>query len=483
MLRSPPDRGGAGRDNVADGVVTQPLILPYAATIAAKRSAGLSDFGQSLPNRGRIAREDIVADLTAWFGRRGIYYGWVIVAVMFVTLFVSNGFRFAFGVYYSAILDETGWGRAETAAVVSASMIVYACMAALSGYLFDRLGARVLFPIGALFMGTGLMLSSTSQSLAGLTVSYGILLGVSYAALGFIPHMAIVPRWFERRRGFASAVSLAGVGLGSLAIAALSAEMIVHVGWRQAMWWFGIGAMVLLIPINLLFHRHSAERVGLARDGRSAQTAARTAPSKADATIRDAVRAQDFWLLALAVTMTGTCTMIIVVHQTRMLVDMGYGLPVASVIFGMLGVLRAIGGLIWGPLSDRIGRSAVVVVICAISIVGLALLWLTTLVPAESAALRIALLSGYMLTFGLGFNGIAPVYASAVSDRFAGKNLGTILGLLDLGFGLGSALGPWWAGWMFDRYGNYAGVIVGVAVGVVLTGVGLWGATRRRGDA
>ena len=152
--------------------------------------------------------------LVGWFGRRGIYYGWVIVAVMFVTLFIALGFRFAFGVFYSALLDETGWSRADTAGVVSASMIVYACTAALSGYLFDRLGARVLFPIGALCMGAGLMLCSMSASLTGLTVSYGILLGFSFAALGFIPHMAIVPRWFARRRGLASAATLAGVGLG-----------------------------------------------------------------------------------------------------------------------------------------------------------------------------------------------------------------------------------------------------------------------------
>ena len=421
-----------------------------------------------------------MADLIGWFGRRGIYYGWVIVAVTFVTLFISTGFRFAFGVYYSAILDETGWGRAETAGIVSTAMIVYACTAALSGYLFDRLGARVLFPIGALCMGTGLMLCSTSESLAALTASYGILLGLSYAALGFIPHMAIVPRWFDRRRGLASALSLAGTGLGSLAIAALSAELIVHVGWREALWWFGIGAMGVLIPITVLFHRHSAERVGLLRDGPSAQVVARTAPAEAGATVRDAVRTRHFWLLALAVTMTGTCTMTIVVHQTRMLVDMGYGLTLASLIFGMIGVLRAIGGLIWGPLSDRLGRSTCVIVICGISLIGLALLWLTSFVPAESAALRIALLSGYLLTFGLGFNAIAPVYASSVSDRFSGKNLGTILGLLDLGFGLGSAAGPWWAGWMFDRYGSYDSVIAGVGVGVVLGSLGLWGATRRR---
>jgi MFS family permease len=249
------------------------------------------------------------------------------------------------------------------------------------------------------------------------------------------------------------------------------------------MWWFGIAAMVVLIPINVLFHRHSPERVGLVPDGPSARPAARTAPVKASATIGDAVRSPVFWLLALSVTMTGLCNMIIVVHQTRLLVDMGYSLALASLIFGMLGVLRAVGGLIWGPLSDRIGRAACVIIICSISIVGLALLWLTSLLPAEFFALRIALLSGYLLTFGIGYNGIAPVYASTVSDKFAGKNLGTILGLLDLGFGLGSALGPWWAGWMFDRYGSYDGVILGVALGVVLTGLGLWAATRRRGLA
>ena len=420
------------------------------------------------------------SSLIAWFSKRGIYYGWVIVAVMFVTLFFSLGFRFAFGVYYSAILDETGWSRADTAGVISAAMIVYACTAALAGYLFDRLGARVLFTIGALSMGSGLMLCSTVNSLVGLTAAYGILLGLSYAALGFIPHMAIVPRWFVRRRGLASALSLAGVGLGSLAVATLSAELIVRIGWRETMWWFGLAAMVVLIPLNLLFHRHSAESVGLLPDGPSDQPAARLTPVEAGTSVRGAVRTPVFWLLAVAVAMTGLCNMILIVHQTQMLVDMGFSLSMASLLFGVLGAMRAAGGLIWGPLSDRIGRATCVVIICSISLIGLALLWLTSLVPPEAFALRIALLAGYLLAYGIGFNGISPVYASAVSDRFAGKNLGTILGLLDLGFGLGSALGPWWAGWMFDRYGSYGGVILGVALGVVVTGFALWAATRQR---
>src|SRR5688500_20314154 len=109
----------------------------------------------------------MLTDLIGWFGRRGIYYGWVIVAVTFLTLFISTGFRFEFGTFYSAILDETGWGRAETAGVVSADMIVYACTAALSGYPFDRVGARGRFPTSARPQGAGLDRWSVGRSPAG----------------------------------------------------------------------------------------------------------------------------------------------------------------------------------------------------------------------------------------------------------------------------------------------------------------------------
>ena len=285
------------------------------------------------------------------------------------------------------------------------------------------------------------------------------------------PAYAIVPPG-STSAGLAAAL-LAGNGVGSLAVAALSAELIVHVGWREAMWWFGIAAMVVLIPITVVFHRHSAERVGLVPDG-LARAAAHTVQPKAGATIGDAVRTRHFWLLALAVSMTGVCTMIIVVHQTRMLVDMGYGLTLASLIFGVLGVLRALGGLIWGSLSDRIGRSACVLVICGISLVGLALLWLASLVPAESAALRIALLVGYLLTFGLGFNGIGPVYAPGL-DRFSGKNRGTIPSLTSDRHG--SAAGQWGRG-MVDSYGRYTAHRRGRA-GVVVARVALWAHSAR----
>ena len=94
--------------------------------------------------------------------------------------------------------------------------------------------------------------------------------------------------------------------------------------------------MVVLILINLIFHRHSAERIGLVPDGLSARPATETAPVKTGATIGDALRSPVFWLLSLSVTRTGLCNMTMVVHQTRLLVDMGYSLALASLIFDML---------------------------------------------------------------------------------------------------------------------------------------------------
>ncbi|HEX7929070.1 MAG TPA: MFS transporter, partial [bacterium] len=244
--------------------------------------------------------------------------------------------------------------------------------------------------------------------------------------------------------------------------------------------YFGILSAVVLFPLNLLFHRASAADVGLLPDGVASTPNAAPAAPVNDAPVWAALKTPAFWLLSLAVTMIGFCSMTIVVHQAQLMVDMGFSLSVASLLFGMLGVTRTTGGLFWGPLSDRIGRAPCVMIICSSSILGLILLLIAAQVSAEQFGLRLALLIGYLATFGVG-QGMSPVYASTVSDLFSGKNLGTILGLLDLGFGLGSALGPWWAGWMFDHFGNYTAVICGLMVGTALTGVGLTtGATRER---
>ncbi len=412
-----------------------------------------------------------------YLARRGIYYGWVIVGTVFLTMFWALGFRYAFGVFYSAILEDTGWQRAETASVFSISMLVYALMAAPSGLLFDKLGARIQFSLGALVMGTGLMLCSNVTTIPQLLIYYGVMQGLSNAMLGFIPHMAIVPRWFSRRRGLAFALALAGVGVGSLALAYLSAVAIEIWGWRATMQYGGVASLLFLIPLNVGLHRDSPQRIGLHPDGAAEPPPPPRGVPAAGVSVRRAIRTAPFWWLFVSVAMMGLCSMTLVVHQTRMMVDLGLSLGAASLLFGSVGLLRSVGGLVWGPLSDRWGRTPCVWVISLGTLAGLLALFITVQARPESALLRWALLALFTITFGMGYNGITPVYAAAVADRFAGPKLGTMLGLLDLGFGLGSAAGPWIAGKTFDLWKSYASVIGLLMFCVALGGVSLIRAT------
>ena len=406
------------------------------------------------------------------FFRSGeIYYGWVIVAVVFITLFLVLGFRFSFGVFYVAILDDTGWQRGETAAIFSTAMITYALTSLLSGALFDWFGPRVLFPAGALVLGVGLLLCGTIQRIWEFYLYYGVVVGVAFSMLGFIPHMAFVPRWFVKRRGLATAIALSGVGLGSLGMAVFSEKMIEWLGWRTTLWVIGVIAMVVLIPLTAIFHRKSPAAMGLFPDGLPGHPQGGNDGAPTGLNILAAFRHPAFWLLFLVVTMVGVGNMTLVVHQTRLLVDMGHSLTLAATLFGMTGLMRSVGGLIWGPLSDRIGRGPCIAMITLCGGIGISLLLYAQQTP------NLWPVFGFVLFWGIGFYGMTPIYVTTVASHFQGKHLGKIIGFLDQGFGIGSAAGPFLAGLAFDRFGTYEPALWGLLGVVAISGLGLWAAS------
>jgi MFS family permease len=402
-----------------------------------------------------------------WFARRGLYYGWVVIGVCFLTLFLVLGLRFAFGVFYVAILEDTGWTRAQTAGIFSISMGVYASSIILTGALFDHFGPRRLFPVGVVLLSVGLLLCSTITTRGEFYLYYGVLVGFAYATLGFPTHMAVVPRWFVRKRGLASAVALSGVGAGSLLFTLFAERMVVSVGWRQTYVLCALAIPAVLVPLILLVHRDSPQRLGLQPDGATGPAPEVPAAGPDSFTVRSAMRSPAYWLLFVVVSMMGFCSMTMVVHQTRLSLDLGYNLATASLLFGLTGVTRAAGQLTWGSLSDRFGRTPIFLVITLMGLLGIGCLLL-----ARSAPDFVYLL-GFTVLFGFGYMGLSPVYASTVADLFPGRHLGKILGALDIGFGIGATLGPWLAGYLFDRFGNYNYTLALLALAVLVTGVAM----------
>lgn len=415
--------------------------------------------------------------LIGLFSRRGIYYGWAVIGAMFVTLFMVLGLRFAFGIFYVAILEDTGWQRAETAAIFSVAQGVYAVAIILSGALFDRLGPRRLFPAAIVLLTAGVLLSATIGAVWQFYLFYGVLVGFAFALLGFPTHMAVVPRWFVRKRGFAAALALSGVGIGSLLITLVSERLVLSIGWRQTYVWYAAIIAVTLIPLNLLIHRDSPEQLGLHPDGASKPAHEPGRGSSDGVSVGAAMRTPAWWMLLIAVTMIGFTSMTMVVHQTRLSMDLGYSLGTASLLFGMTGLTRSVGQLTWGALSDRFGRNPIYAVVTVLGLLGIGSLSLARLSP------EFIYLLAFVVLFGFGYMGLSPVYASTVADLFPGRHLGKILGTLDIGFGVGSSVGPWLAGLLYDRSGTHDTTLVLLACGVVITGAAMYGATRSRPHA
>ena len=181
-----------------------------------------------------------------------IFYGWVIVLVSFLTLLLVMGTRFSFGVFYSSMLADMGWGRAATAGIFSVSMLVYALVALGVGAAFDRLGPRRMLPLMGLFLGVGFFLCSRITALWEFYLYYGVLVGSAFTSLGFIPHVALITRWLVRRRGLATSLVLSGTGLGSFVFAPWSAQLIEHYDWCTGYVWYAVLIPAVVVPLTLI---------------------------------------------------------------------------------------------------------------------------------------------------------------------------------------------------------------------------------------
>jgi MFS family permease len=414
------------------------------------------------------------------------YYGWVIVAVSFFTIFLALGIRFSFGVFYVAILGEYGWGRGETAGAFSLAMVTHALFAPVTGTLIDRFGPRVFFPLGALFMGIGLVAASYTSTIWHLYLFFGVIIAVGVNTLSFTSHMSLIPKWFFRKKGLASGLVLSGIGVGSMVLAPSIQFIIDTAGWRYAFLILAGITLFILVPMTALFQRRSPEEVGQTLDD-SAPSSSGPVTTQSEGhqktmhfanlsnqwKISSIFNERAFWWIALTNVFMGFTTNMLVVHQTAHIVDVGYSKILAASLFGLVGLLGSIGGIMGGFLSDRIGRDIAYTMGSSAAFVGV-VLFLCIRDTSSSW-----MLYAFVILYGLGCGSMGPAYAAIAGDLFPVNSLGRILGILTVGFGLGGALGAYIAGYLYDVIGNYTFAFLLVLVSICIGNFGILMAARR----
>ena len=408
--------------------------------------------------------------------RLPFFYGWIIIAVTFITMAIGVNARTAFSLFFPPIIDEFGWERGVTAGAFSFGFVVSAIVSPLIGRLMDRLGPRSVMELGVALMAGGLLLAPLTSQPWHLYLTIGVLVGAGSICLGYSGQSLFLPNWFIRRRGLAIGFAFAGVGIGSVTLLPWVQWMIDHSGWRIACTAIGLLVLVVLAPINLLL-RKRPEDLGLRPDGDAAASAASVSPvsnivdpdwAGVDWTLRRALRTARFWWLAIGYAGGLYIWYAVQVHQTKYLLDVGFSPNVAVWALGAVSLLGIPGQILLGHISDRVGREWIWSASCA----GFAVCFAALIALARYPTLPLVYLM-VVSQGALGY-GLTSIMGAVVVEIFQGKHYGSIFGTIMVAALAGGAAGPLVTGLLHDLWGNYTFAFL-IAIGVsALSALAIW---------
>jgi MFS family permease len=393
--------------------------------------------------------------------RSGVFPGWWVVAGTFVVLGVGFGIAYSFSSFFLPLQEKFAATRGEIALVFSIAGALYFSLGLVTGAIADRFGPRLVVGGGMALVALGTFAASQAETLWQVFAGYGLGVGIGMGA-AYVPAVAALQRWFNRKRGLATGIAVAGIGVGTLAGPPLAKLLVDHVGWRGA--WIGLSLIALAAALfAMVTVRRSPETYGLRPDGDVVPANAAPAPPARGDTLREAMRRPVFWLLFAACAIYSFGLFTPFVHLVPYARDVGLGESFGVSLIMLLGVGSTLGRFVFAGFADKIGRRRMY----ALTILGSCPVLLLWALSSHWLALVV-----FATLFGALYGGFVAMAPSVMADYFGTKAVGSILGAQYASVAVGILVGPPAAGWIFDTTQSYAAAIVasaGLALAAGLT--------------
>ena len=394
--------------------------------------------------------------------KKSIFYGWKIVNSLFWINAILMGSVFIFGVFFKSLETEFNLSRATTSSIVSVYMVAMAGVAILGGWALDRYGPKRIILIMAFLTGLGLLLTSQVFAAWQFFITYSLLLALGSGAT-YVISMPLILRWFEEKRGLASGITMAGVGIGQVILAPLTTFFIVNFGWRVGFVALGLISWIIVIPLALVLKRSPTE-MGLLPDGHQPDSVLKDNIGKAEkpsdvfSTI-SVFKTSSFWFITILNFLMGVCVMMVSTHVVPHVIDIGFSAEQGATIISIIGIMGIAGNFLGGLTTDRMGAKRTVI----ISALGMAIVmaWLT-----KSNSLW--QVYAFAVVYGLANGGIVPSSGVLYGQAFKTTHIGKIMGMVYFSWAIGAAIGPFIGGTLFDLNGNYVLAFSVAAIAMVI---------------
>lgn len=356
-------------------------------------------------------------------------------------MFATFGVAYSFGAFFESMAEDFDAGSGATAVFFSLTIGLSFFLALFTGRWADRVGPRPLLLAASGSIFVGLLLTAATPSIWIGYLTYGV--GVGFAiSCAYVPMVATVGGWFERRRASALGVAVTGIGVGTLVGTPLAAYLIDRWSWRTTYVIFAIVAGLVLLLASFVAERGPA-----------------AVASAAPASLTQLLRGREFLVLYVSIAMTSLALFTPFVFIATYATDRGIGDVPAATLVGIIGGASVVGRLGLGGLADRF--DSVSMYFASFAVMALShLLWLV-------AGSSYPVLVVYTVTLGLGYGGfiaLSPVVAAVI---FGMDGLGGTIGALYTSAGIGSLLGPPFAGVLIDEFGFTAAIVAALIEGAI----------------
>lgn len=370
---------------------------------------------------------------------------------------LALGVLYTWSVFAAALTEQLAWSKTAASIPYTVACAVFALMMVPGGRLQDRFGPRWVATAGGIFAGSGLILSSFTDSLFILILTFGLIAGIGIG-LGYSAATPAAVKWFPpQKKGLISGIVVAGFGLASLYIAPLTNSLIGNFGVKGAfrieglIFLFAIVALsqilaVPLTPAQALSKPDNSSPSSSPLDGCSCPLPSSVSSvEKSDFSWQEMLKDPRFYLLWIMFA-AGATAGLMIIGQLSTITKLQTGVSWGFAMVALLAIFNAGGRVLAGWLSDRIGRSWTMRIF--FSLQGLNMLAFAF----YSSPLLIAL--GAIMT-GLSYGSLLSLFPSATYDFFGTKNGGVNYGLVFTAWGVGGVFGPLMAGTVVDMTNSY----------------------------
>ena len=366
---------------------------------------------------------------------------------------LSMGIRHGFGLWLQPITQEMDWTRQTFALAIAVQNLAWGLFGIFGGMVADKFGAFRVLIGGAVLYALGLAGMALSPSPLLFTLTTGVLLGAAQAGTTYAIIYGVLGRQVPAdKRSWAMGVAAAAGSFGQFLMMPLEGQLILHLGWKTAL--LALSAMVLLI-VPLAW--------GLREPGFHG-----SAPVKRTQTVRqafaEALRYRSFLLLTAGYFVCGFQVVFIGVHMPSYLRDHGLSVQVASYALALIGLFNVFGTYAAGTLGQRMPKRHILAFIYFARAVVITIFLLVPLSP----------LSVYVFSAVMGalWLSTVPPTNATVAQIFGVQHLSMLSGFVFFSHQIGSFLGVWLGGYLYDRTGSYdivwyLAIALGIFAGLV----------------